>query len=442
MLNTLFSRRRGRAGVFDHAALTAIAQTHAVMECSPDGLLLRVNANLQRMLGYTADALVGRHHRQLLPPADAAGAEYTAFWSDLAGGASRAGRFRYLDSLGREVWYDATFEPILNRRGQVVRVVASGTDVTLHAQRESDMAAQVTALARSQAVIAFDLQGRILDANDGFLQVMGYARDEVLGQHHRMFVGPQTATSPAYREFWQRLGQGQYDAAIYRRIAKGGREVWIQATYNPIFDHDGRPCKVIKFATDITRQIDSTRMVADAVGRMTDTVRVNATYAEDAEQRTRAAAADAGRAGQDVAELVSRLSTLASESTRISRITTVIDGIAFQTNLLALNAAVQAAHAGQHGRGFAVIAGEIRELSQRSAASAREIAALIDGSVQQIDAGQRRAAEVGAQVQALIASVNDVGAVMARITTAASEQTAGISRVQTAIADLENARTA
>ncbi|MBU4610768.1 hypothetical protein IMZ29_09565 [Achromobacter sp. GG226] len=199
---------------------------------------------------------------------------------------------------------------------------------------------------------------------------------------------------------------------------------------------------MVKYATDITRQINSTRMVVDAVGHMTEVVQLNATYAEDAEARARTATAEATRAGDDVGELVARLSALADESSRISQITTVIDSIAFQTNLLALNAAVEAAHAGSQGRGFAVIAGEIRELSQRSAASAREIASLIATSVEQIDSSRHRAQAVGQTVGALTESVGSVGAVMARIGSSATEQTAGMTQVNRAILELENARAA
>lgn len=442
MLIPLLSRALRRPNAPSPAHVAAIATVQPVLELDPDGIIVSASPAFHRLFGYAPEALIGEHHRMLVPASEHDAPSYRAFWSHLSAGTPTSGRYRRVDSLGRDIWIQATHTPVCNRRGRVVRIVACGTDVTAEAQRLADMEGQIAAIGRSQAVIAFSLDGTILEANDSFLSTMGYTRDEVIGQHHRLFVGPETGASPAYAAFWQRLGAGQYDANIYRRVGKGGREVWIQATYNPIFDQEGRPFKVVKYATDITRQVDSTRMVADAVGRMKDVVQLNATFAHDAQVRASAATTDATRVNADVGDLVTQLSALADESSRISQITEVIDGIAFQTNLLALNAAVEAAHAGRHGRGFAVIAGEIRELSQRSAASAKEIAGLIATSVEQINTSRQHARHVGQTLGELTHSVDDVGTMMAQISTTANEQTAGMSQVNSAILELENARAA
>ncbi|MBU4610769.1 PAS domain S-box protein [Achromobacter sp. GG226] len=240
MLSTLIARILRRPGPRSMSHLAAISESHAVLELDADGVIVSANATLLRLFGYAQDALEGHDHRVLMPASDRDTPAYLALRSALRNGTPCQGRYRHVDSLGRDVWMHATYTPIRNRRGDALGTVLAGVDVTADMQRLSDMEGQIAAISRSQAVIAFALDGTILDANDSFLATMGYTRAEVVGQHHRMFVGAETAATPAYTAFWERLGSGHYDANIYRRLGKGGRDVWIQATYNPIFDQDGR----------------------------------------------------------------------------------------------------------------------------------------------------------------------------------------------------------
>jgi methyl-accepting chemotaxis protein len=234
------------------AELAAISRSQAMIEFSLDGTIVTANENFLRVMGYTLAEIVGRHHAMFIPPGERESAAYRQFWADLGRGQFRAEAFRRIAKGGREVWLQASYNPILDGAGKPVRVVKLAADVTEARMEAADTAGQVQAIQRSQAVIEFGLDGRILTANENFLRVMGYALAEIVGQHHALFVPQADRDGPAYREFWAALGRGEFRAAEYKRIAKGGREVWLQATYNPILDPDGKPFKVVKFATDVT----------------------------------------------------------------------------------------------------------------------------------------------------------------------------------------------
>jgi methyl-accepting chemotaxis protein len=248
------TNRPVEAATREAALLAALDRSQAIIEFEPDGTIVKANALFGRALGYTPDELVGQHHRIFCDGKTLDAAAYAAFWRRLASGEFVAGEFRRRAKDGREVWIQASYNPVLGGDGRVERVVKVAADVTDQKQRSLDWAAKVAAIDRSQAVIEFDLNGHVLAANDNFLRTLGYGLDEIRGQHHRLFCDPAYAASADYAAFWDRLRAGQFDSGRYRRVAKGGREVWIQATYNPVLDDDGRPFKVIKFATDITEQ--------------------------------------------------------------------------------------------------------------------------------------------------------------------------------------------
>jgi len=235
--------------------IAAIHRTQAVIEFDLQGTILTANQNFLDAMGYTLAEIQGRHHSLFMEPAEAAQEAYRQFWRRLARGEAQAAEFRRLGKGGREVWIQATYNPILDPAGRPVKVVKFATDVTARKLADADRAGQIAAIDKSRAVIEFDLAGTILSANANFLATMGYGLDEVVGRHHRMFVDPADAASEAYREFWARLGRGEAHTAEFRRLGKGGREVWIQASYTPILDHSGRPRKVVKFATDITEEM-------------------------------------------------------------------------------------------------------------------------------------------------------------------------------------------
>jgi len=254
------------SGAGSRARLTAIDSTQAVIEFALDGTVLDANRRFLDLMGYGLAEVRGRPHALFLDPVERESAAYRAFWEALRRGQAQTAEFRRLTREGREVWLQATYTPIRDRTGRLRRIVKFATDITAAKQQAQDQAGQIAAIHRSQAVIEFALDGTILSANDNFLAVMGYAREEVVGRHHSMFMPPEEREDEVYRHFWERLRAGRFEAAEYRRIGKDGREVWIQANYNPILDARGHPAKVVKFATDITAR---KRADAELAGKIT-----------------------------------------------------------------------------------------------------------------------------------------------------------------------------
>ncbi len=254
----LSDRRSGkdrRAAMLDQQGqIAAIARSQAVIEFTLEGRILTANENFLRVAGYTIDEVRGQTHGMFVDPAFRASAEYQQFWDALRRGEYLTGQFRRIAKGGREVWLQASYNPILDGKGKPFKVVKYASDITAQKLATANYEGQLAAIGKSQAVIEFDLEGRILTANENFLSTVCYTLDEVRGQHHSMFVEPMHRASAEYRLFWEKLGRGEYDSGQYKRVGKGGREVWIQASYNPILDLAGKPFKVVKYATDVTAQ--------------------------------------------------------------------------------------------------------------------------------------------------------------------------------------------
>ncbi len=237
----------------------AVSRVLPVIEFDLEGNVLRANENFQKASGYSSEDLKRMHHRDFVDAEQRASAEYLAFWERLRRGEVQQAQYKRQARNGRPVWVQATYYPILNRRGKPIKVVKHTVDVTEQMLKQADGAGQLAAISKAQAVIEFDLDGTVRTANANFLALMGYSLDEIRGQHHRMFVDPAERDSSEYRELWAKLGRGEYDASQYARIAKGNRRVWIQASYNPILDAAGKPFKVVKYATDVTAQVSLVR---------------------------------------------------------------------------------------------------------------------------------------------------------------------------------------
>ncbi len=239
------------------ARLAALDRSQAVIEFKPGGEIVNANENFLNAVGYTLDEIRGRHHSIFAEPAYAQSPEYRAFWEKLDRGEFHVGLYKRLAKGGREIWIHASYVPLLDAQGKVFKVVKYASDVTEAQLREAELRGQVQAIDKSQAVIQFTLDGTILDANANFLQVVGYTREEIVGKHHSMFVEPAFRQSDEYRQFWAKLAGGRFDSGRYKRLGKDGKVVWIQASYNPILDATGKPIKVVKFAQDITAQIEA-----------------------------------------------------------------------------------------------------------------------------------------------------------------------------------------
>jgi methyl-accepting chemotaxis protein len=247
------------------ATIAAIGKSQAVIEFQMDGTVITANDNFLRALGYTLDEVKGRHHSMFVDEASRQSGEYREFWARLNRGEYQAAEYKRIGKGGKEVWIQASYNPIFDLKGKPFKVVKYATDVTQQKMVSADYAGQIAAVDKSQAVIQFNMDGTVITANDNFLKALGYTLDEVRGRHHSMFVDEAYRQSGEYREFWARLNRGEYQAAEYKRIGKGGKEVWIQASYNPIFDLNGKPFKVVKYATDVTPQKQALNaMLADA----------------------------------------------------------------------------------------------------------------------------------------------------------------------------------
>ena len=403
------------------------------------------------------------------------------------------------------------------------------------AQRILDLEGCVAAMDRSQAMIEFALDGTILKANQNFLGALGYTAQEVVGRHHRMFVAPEEAASPEYAALWRDLATGEFVARKFRRVRKDGSECWIQASYNPVFDAAGKPCKVVKFATDITaieheraateaerqaaraeqdgvvralaralerlaagdltarvdaqftgayaqiktdfdkaaaqlreavaaideraqalkagalqvssasddlsrrteQQAASLEETAAALDQITATVKRSAEGAKAASTMAAEARAEGGHSGEVVRQAVEAMDAIKQSSAQIGQIIGVIDEIAFQTNLLALNAGVEAARAGDAGRGFAVVAQEVRALAQRSADAAKEIKALISASSSQVGEGVKLVGDAGAALHGIVAKVTSIDSLISEISVSSQEQATGLAQVNTAVNQMD-----
>jgi methyl-accepting chemotaxis protein len=237
------------------AIYQALDRVQAIIEFNLDGTVVSANENFLQLLGYEADEVVGKHHRMFCDPSYAESAAYAEFWQKLGRGEYHADEFKRITKDGTEVWLQASYNPVFDEDGKPVRVVKFATDVTANKLQTAEYEGKIEAINRAQAVIEFDLEGRVITANENFLRIFGYGLDEVVGKHHRMFCDPGYAETPEYTQFWQKLGRGEYEADEFKRITKDGAEVWLQATYNPIFDMEGRPLKVVKFASDITVEV-------------------------------------------------------------------------------------------------------------------------------------------------------------------------------------------
>jgi len=234
--------------------VAAIGKSMAVIEFNLDGTILNANQNFLDALGYALDEIQGKHHSMFVDPAYRQSVEYTEFWEKLGRGEYDAGQYKRIGKGGKEIWIQASYNPILDVNGKPFKVVKYATDITEQKLRTADFEGQLAAIGKAMGVIEFNLDGTILNANQNFLDVLGYSLGEIQGKHHSMFVDSAYRQSPEYKQFWEKLGRGEYDAGQYKRIGKGGKEIWIQASYNPILDMNGKPFKVVKYATDITVQ--------------------------------------------------------------------------------------------------------------------------------------------------------------------------------------------
>ncbi len=460
----------------NHAAdsdgkLKAIDKSQAVIEFNTDGVVLTANENFLKTLGYELREIQGKHHRMFCEPKYVDSTAYRQFWDKLGRGEFESGEYKRVGRGGKEVWIQASYNPIFDATGRVAKVVKFASDITEEKNKNAIFEGKVNAIGKAQAIIEFQLDGTIITANENFLKTLGYDLREIQGKHHRIFVEPSYLNSADYRNFWERLGRGDMDAGQYKRISKNGSEVWIQASYNPIFDSEGRVIRIVKFATDITSEkkklvefeghVSLLEETANDLAAASSQLTATASQMSSTAKRTNEESMAATKSSEDVAggfetvatnteEMVAsikEISRSANESAEMAKLTSrkaqetnstvtqlgassqeigevikVISSIAQQTNLLALNATIEAARAGDAGKGFAVVANEVKELAKQTAKATQDITNKI-GAIQKDS--QRAVDAIGGINQA----VDRLNGISGTIAAAVEEQTATTNEV-------------
>ncbi|WET13086.1 PAS domain-containing methyl-accepting chemotaxis protein [Pseudomonas sp. D3] len=335
------------------------------------------NESFAQALGYTQSQLIGRAMADLVPQYVSKLPCFHNFRAAVAAGKSISDEYRYLHTDGSLVWLHAHWQPITDMTGRLSHITCYATNITSRLEKASESVSFIDALLRSTAVIEFDLSGHVLTANDQFLKAMGYSLGQVKGSHHRIFCTPEETSSQKYKDFWAMLNKGEFVAGRFERIDSRGQTVWLEATYNPVYDTEGTLCKVVKFATVVTDQVIREQAVSEAaqtafeISQQTDvSAQRGAVVVNDTMHTMRKIAVDMQAASGGV-------EALGKQSLLISSIIQTISSIAQQTNLLALNAAIEAARAGEQGRGFAVVADEVRQLAGRTSSATEEIASVV-----------------------------------------------------------------
>ena len=447
-----------RSGGDVRAVVDALNKSQAVIEFNLDGTIITANENFLRAMGYSLEEVKGGHHSMFVEPAYKDSADYRDFWAKLNRGEFQAAQYRRFGKGGKEIWIEASYNPILGRNGRPYKVVKFATDISAQKAKFADLQGKVEAIGRSQAVIEFELDGTIITANQNFLTVMGYRLEEIKGKHHSMFAEPAFAASAEYREFWAKLNRGEYQAAQYKRLGKGGKEVWIEASYNPILDANGKPCKVVKFATDLTKRkaqnLELARtfetgvkalvqVVSTSAGDMETTAQTLAAAAEQTSQQSSTVSAASDELSASVNEIARQITEatkvcgtavdearnsermvgdLVSAGEKIGNVTQMITDIAGQTNLLALNATIEAARAGEAGKGFAVVASEVKSLANQTARATEEIEEQIRGI-------QGASQTTASAIQAIGQIISKISEINTSISGAVEEQSAATREV-------------
>ncbi|MCR8827499.1 methyl-accepting chemotaxis protein [Pseudosulfitobacter koreensis] len=502
----------------NRSQVDAVNRSMAVIEFDLSGNILSANDLFLKTMGYAQDDIIGKNHRIFMPREEAESQDYKDFWDGLSQIASKTGQVKRIGKDGKIRWLQATYETLIDPEGRAFKVVKYAFDITAARDMEADAKGKVDAIQKVQAVIEFDPHGKILSANDLFCQALGYEQHEIVGKMHRMFVDKTYAGSPEYISFWEGLRRGEPNDGAFERIGKDGSTVHIRASYNPIRNAAGEVVKVVKFAVDTTPYVRTASAMQSGLGKLAagdltvrlhedlgefDDIRVQfnasverldsvlssvlrqsgevnqevaaistgmndlsnrserqaATLEEsaaaleeltfsvksatemtnDTSKKVQKAKEQTDRSSVVVGDAISAMNVIAESSQSISRITSVIDDIAFQTNLLALNAGVEAARAGEAGRGFAVVASEVRELAQRSSAAAREIAELIEDSKRQVGHGVELVGQAGQSLQSIDMTVTEIRDSILQIASAALEQSSGLHEMNSAVSDLDRA---
>ncbi|HEX8596668.1 MAG TPA: PAS domain-containing methyl-accepting chemotaxis protein [Pseudomonas sp.] len=359
----------------------ALDRSMATVEFDLNGVVLSANDNFLKTMRCRREDILGRSHKTFCRADYARSAEYQQLWTRLRAGEFVSDTFMRLAGDGQTVWLQASYNPIKDSAGNVVKVVKYAMDVTAKVQAESEAMSKLTALDRAMAVIEFDLNGCILRANDNLTRLLGYKEADLVGKNHRMLCPPELINSNEYKDFWQRLNKGEFFSGQFKRLSREGNTLWLEASYNPVYDANGELVKVVKFASDITARIEQHARDASSAAQAYHISVETQKVAEQGTQVIQQAANEMRQISSHIDSSSRMIGQLGERSEQITAIVNTIRSIADQTNLLALNAAIEAARAGDQGRGFAVVADEVRQLAGRTSRSTAEISEMI-GAIQ------------------------------------------------------------
>lgn len=450
----------------------AVNNNYAVISFKIDGTILEANNNFLQALGYTLSEIVGKHHKIFCDESYVNSLTYKEFWNNLSKGYVQTADFKRFKKDGSVIFIRASYSPIKDSGGKVYKVMKFAQDITEQKLQELYFEGQLNAISKSQAVIEFNMDGTIISANENFLHTVGYTLEEIQGKHHKIFCDAVYQSSSDYIQFWKDLNKGEFKGGEFHRIGKNEQEIWIQATYNPIFDINNKPYKVVKYATNITDRKRKMFEIEESIKHLSESLSKLSSSSNNMQNEAQATVQNSEKilnrivpindsvsnitsqietmlnaiskivessshanqistqAQQKSKETTSDMLKLNEESQKIGETINIITQIAFQTNILSLNAAVEAATAGEAGKGFAVVAQEVRNLATRSDEAAKEITSAIESiqtliqaslnSINTIDSTIETISEVSSKMTNIIHETQSISHSVASITNEAS----------------------
>jgi len=430
--------------------LRSLDKSQAIIEFNTEGFILNANQNFLNLMSYSLHEIKGLHHKIFIDENEIKSESYKRFWDDLKNGTIKSSEFKRLDKNRKAVWIEASYNPVYSLTGKVSKIIKFATDITQKKVQSADSQGQLISINRSHAIISFSVDGIILDANENFLKVFEYNLEEIKGKHHSIFIDESYKNSNEYKKFWDELKQGTYHVSEFKRYGKNKKQIWIQSTYNPIFDSDGKVLKIIKFASDVTTNVQERNkrkeiqiFINEDINKINDSVHIatkKTLSASNASSNTsvmvQAIAAGAEELDASVIEIKNQvdnaknisnqavvqsqetsitISNLTDSSKKIGEIINLINEIADQTNLLSLNASIEAARAGESGRGFAVVASEVKNLADQTSLATKEIS-------QQIKSVQNFTQKAVKAIEDIFKTISTISDISSIISNAVEEQ--------------------